>query len=133
MRPITAVTLAGTVSPILFGGIAAVCDLRMLALVAIGLAVVLPSIGHIVYRRTIRTRGFYTRLGGAGFTGLMLLATANAKDLGGAIAFTLAAMFTGVVAYGTGAMFDILDSARVGREVEKRVAVAQDSRVADRA
>src|SRR5687768_5510503 len=121
MRPITALSLAGTMFPILLGGIAAACDLPVLAIVTIGFAIVLPSIGHIAYRRTIRTRGFYTRLGGAGFAGLMLLATANAKGLGDAIVFVLAAMFTGVVAYGAGAVLDIVDSSRVGGEVEERV------------
>lgn len=109
MRPIGILCVLGSAVPILLGGLAAIDKRPVLGAVAFVLALVLPSLGHVVYRRTIWTRGFRTRLVGAGFAGLFVV-MAQGAELGPALVLAALALFGGPIVFLVGAVFDIADA-----------------------
>ena len=112
MRPITAATLAGTALPIVLLGVAAIYDLPRLAIAALVVATVSPSIGHVIYRRTLGTRGFFVRLIGGAVAGILVLAARRPSGLDAALRAAIAFLVIALAAFIVGAVLDAIDGER---------------------
>ena len=110
MRPIARLTVIGIALPVVLFATAALVDLAPLAIAAVVIALISPSLGHVVYRRTFFTRGMIVRLLGGGVAGLLVVAARGSRDLGAALGIVLVLGAVAPVSFVVGAALDVNDA-----------------------
>jgi hypothetical protein len=111
-RALIQVTLCGCALPIVLFVVAVIVDSRALALAALVAGLFTPTMGHLIYRRILFTRGFTLRLIVGGIGGLVAAGAARERDLGTALGLAFVVGLLALAGFVIGAIFDLVDSAR---------------------
>jgi hypothetical protein len=111
-RALIRVTICGCALPVVMFVVAVLVDSKPLAATALAAALFTPTMGHLLYRRILFTRGFTLRLVVAGIGGLIVAGATRERDLGTALGLVFVFGLLALAGFVTGAIFDLIDSAR---------------------
>jgi len=114
-RRLLVVTLAGCLLPIVGLATAVIVDSKPLAFASLFGALVLPALGHVVFRRVHFTRGLKLRLATTVVAVLLVLAMRDQRnDLGGILVLAIMAELATFIGFVIGMAFDVVDATSSG-------------------
>jgi hypothetical protein len=117
--PLTALpmwTVVGCTLPVMGLFVGLLTGPAVLAVAALVAGLFAPSLGHVVYRRVLLTRGFKLRLAVSAVIGLLVASGRHQRDLGTALGLMAVAVVLLLVGFVTGMILDLIDADRAAKQ-----------------